>query len=426
MSEGKLPPGATRDAVDDALMDRIDRALASWPSPQRSEREWDEAAERIVARATSAALPLRPVEGSDGDLWSAPLAASPDEPAGLGSAPAPVERRGEAITASTARERGHFRELVELARVAPPGTRSEARRSSDGDEWKEDSGIIDLGALAAADRLAHAASPTADAGPRRAGARGWMAIGGFLAGVAAAAAVFAVVRTRSPETAALAPTAATIATGTAAALAAAPENARSSALPEEAAQQVPPSASGKSEDSPLALGWAPEPNGARGLARARSASGATQRRNPGAEATAESASATEAPATASPSAAGATSPNSLENLLRQAAAASAPTVAGDLQARAEQGTVPLKPSLGAIQGALGTALPAARACLGPDDPISRATVTFRSDGGVASVSVSGGAAGTPAEECIRAALMKARVEPFAQPTFTAPATVRPN
>ncbi len=69
-------------------------------------------------------------------------------------------------------------------------------------------------------------------------------------------------------------------------------------------------------------------------------------------------------------------------------------------------------------------MPSARACLGPDDPISRAQVTFQSDGSVQSVSVSGGASGKPAEACIRAALMKARVAPFAQPTFTAPATIR--
>jgi hypothetical protein len=53
-------------------------------------------------------------------------------------------------------------------------------------------------------------------------------------------------------------------------------------------------------------------------------------------------------------------------------------------------------------------------------------VTFQSDGSVQSVSVSGGAAGKPAETCIRAALMKARVPPFASPTFSAPATIRGN
>jgi hypothetical protein len=71
-------------------------------------------------------------------------------------------------------------------------------------------------------------------------------------------------------------------------------------------------------------------------------------------------------------------------------------------------------------------MPGARACLGPDDAVSHATVTFKSDGSVQSVAISGGAAGKPAEGCIRAALSKARVQPFVQPTFTAPATVRPN
>ena len=91
-----------------------------------------------------------------------------------------------------------------------------------------------------------------------------------------------------------------------------------------------------------------------------------------------------------------------------------------------QGNVPLKPSLGAIQGALGAAVPRARACLGPDDAVSHATVTFQSDGSVQKVGVSGGASGTAAEGCIRSALMKAHVPPFAQPTFSSPVTIRPN
>jgi hypothetical protein len=90
------------------------------------------------------------------------------------------------------------------------------------------------------------------------------------------------------------------------------------------------------------------------------------------------------------------------------------------------GSVPMRPSQGALQGALGAVMPSARACLGPDDAISHAAITFGSDGSVVSVGVSGGAAGKPAEECIRAALMKARVAPFAQPTFTGSATVRPD
>lgn len=90
------------------------------------------------------------------------------------------------------------------------------------------------------------------------------------------------------------------------------------------------------------------------------------------------------------------------------------------------GTVPQKPSQGAVTGAIGTVLPAARACLGPDDPISRATITFVSAGTVQSVNVSGGAAGKPAEACIKSALTRAKVAPFMEATYTAPITIRHN
>ena len=89
------------------------------------------------------------------------------------------------------------------------------------------------------------------------------------------------------------------------------------------------------------------------------------------------------------------------------------------------GDVPLKPAMGAVQGAVGTVLPATRYCLGPDDAISHATITFKSDGSAQNVAVSGPAAGQPAEACIRARLMTARVPPFSSPTFTWTVTVRP-
>ncbi|MBS2017630.1 MAG: hypothetical protein JST00_32425 [Deltaproteobacteria bacterium] len=90
------------------------------------------------------------------------------------------------------------------------------------------------------------------------------------------------------------------------------------------------------------------------------------------------------------------------------------------------GTVPQKPSQGAVTGALGAVLPGARTCLGPDDPISRATITFASAGNVTGVNVSGGAAGKPAEACIKSALMKAKLAPFMEPTYTANVTIRHN
>ncbi len=88
------------------------------------------------------------------------------------------------------------------------------------------------------------------------------------------------------------------------------------------------------------------------------------------------------------------------------------------------GTVPQKPSQGQVQGAINAVLPEARKCLAEGDPISRATIVFQSDGSVKSVSVSGFAAGKPAEACVQGALKKAKISPFAEATYTFPVTVR--
>jgi hypothetical protein len=109
-----------------------------------------------------------------------------------------------------------------------------------------------------------------------------------------------------------------------------------------------------------------------------------------------------------------------------ATATPTPAAANNDSSPGTPGNVPLKPSLGAVQGALGAVVPSARGCLGADDAVSRATVTFQSDGSVQRVAVTGGAAGTPAEGCIRSALSKAHVPPFAQPTYASPVTIRPN
>jgi hypothetical protein len=103
--------------------------------------------------------------------------------------------------------------------------------------------------------------------------------------------------------------------------------------------------------------------------------------------------------------------------------APAPPAANDPVSAA--GSVPQKPSQGAVTGSIGAALPAARACLKQDEPVSRASITFGSNGSVSSVVVTGKAAGTPAEACIKAALSQAKVPAFAQPTYSANVTVRP-
>jgi hypothetical protein len=82
----------------------------------------------------------------------------------------------------------------------------------------------------------------------------------------------------------------------------------------------------------------------------------------------------------------------------------------------------LRPSPGAVVGALNGVLPGARACLGEDDPVTLASVTFKNDGAVSRVDISGD---RPTNGCVRASLSKAHIEPFADDTFVTRVTVRP-
>jgi hypothetical protein len=89
------------------------------------------------------------------------------------------------------------------------------------------------------------------------------------------------------------------------------------------------------------------------------------------------------------------------------------------------GSVPQRPSQGALASAIGRVLPDARSCLGPDDGVSYANVVFESGGSVQNVTLSGYAANKPAGACITTALKKGSVGPFAEPTYSAKVTVRP-
>ena len=84
-----------------------------------------------------------------------------------------------------------------------------------------------------------------------------------------------------------------------------------------------------------------------------------------------------------------------------------------------------RPSTGAAQAAVGAVLGAARSCIAGQPQASSATIVFGSSGEVTSVNVSGPADGTPAGACIKAALGKARVQPFASSNFSLGVTVRP-
>jgi hypothetical protein len=324
---------------------------------------------------------------------------------------------------------------VRSAEIAGSGSGEEKK------EWEENSGVIDLAAIAtneAAEAKAKGsaiAASVAQSTMRSAGnepkpvavARDekreqtkkgspWVAIGGVVAAAAVAAGVFFGMqhtdRGISPAAVALAPPPPTTTAAAHTVAAGAPATA-SPTPPED--RGVDPSSLPPASTGAVAL-HGPAPLA---VAKPIPATGAP---------TTDPALVAAIPtATAAP-----TSSSSLQTLMQQAAGVtSSPTTTTAATANPDDalpapGSVPLKPSQGAIQGSLGAALPSARGCLGPDDPISHATITFKSDGTVQSVGVSGGAAGKPAEACIRTALSRARVAPFAQPTFTATATVRPN
>jgi hypothetical protein len=94
-------------------------------------------------------------------------------------------------------------------------------------------------------------------------------------------------------------------------------------------------------------------------------------------------------------------------------------------ATTQPGSLPESPSVGAVQTAIGSVLAYARVCVAGEPSPSRARVSFGSDGHVQAVTVSGPAAGTPAEPCIKNALQKARVAPFNRPSYSADTTIRP-
>jgi hypothetical protein len=110
----------------------------------------------------------------------------------------------------------------------------------------------------------------------------------------------------------------------------------------------------------------------------------------------------------------------------QATATNAPMQPVVESTQAQSATVTMqRPSQAQVQMAVGPLMRNARACLLPDDGESRALVTFQSDGSVKSVVISGFAAGKPQEACIKSAMARAKVDPFTDPTYGLPVTIRP-
>jgi len=403
----------------------FDEALAAWPMAERDAMEWDEAAarveERIDAGASagdiSAAL-------SDDALFAAPLDAERNEPGARDSVP-PEEP--VSISARSVRPRRSFKDLADLAKsTTPPPVLVE-------EGVGVEAGVAAAAAIEVEGEIAAAAvAPEVAAAVPQAAAAIVVPIGAAKAKpqgekkpsgavIAAAVAAFALAATvamyvrtsrhdQSPAPVAQTP---------------APATATQAA--------VKPTATAAPHDDaidPMALPLANAPTATMtGMLPMAPVSPAT----PVAIASAPPAVAASAAASSDPAAVASAAPNSsgtLEDQMRQAAgpsvsATAAPPTAADTSTGAT-GNVPGKPSQGAVSGAIGAVMPAARACLEAEDPVSHATIVFRSDGSVKSVSIDGGIAGKPQEACVRAALIRAHVPPFAQPDFMGFATIRPN
>ncbi|HEY6463381.1 MAG TPA: hypothetical protein VIY73_24610, partial [Polyangiaceae bacterium] len=141
--------------------DALDAALAAWPAVAGSERsavEWDEVAEKVAARAEEAVSGRifdAPAPVSEEDLLRSPLPALPEEVQSSAPAARGSEVPGMATT-SRERDRATLKDLARMAQLtAPPSGRISSPPVSGtqptGEATKEDSGLINLAAIAASD-----------------------------------------------------------------------------------------------------------------------------------------------------------------------------------------------------------------------------------------------------------------------------------
>ena len=134
------------------------------------------------------------------------------------------------------------------------------------------------------------------------------------------------------------------------------------------------------------------------------------------------------PAPAAAPAPAAPEPTGLAGAIKKAVGPTEPTAGpekADPKPAPIRGDIPDRPAQGAVTGALGAPRAAARNCLVGHDAPSRATVVFASTGKVQNVTVSGPAAGTPADACIKTALSKTVVGAFKEATSSITLTITP-
>lgn len=468
--------------------DWLDAALAAWPNAPRPEAELEASAEAVMARIAKGERGTSLASIDDGNIFGSPVGQTPEEShntaasvaanSTTSAAPASSRARGkseESMSMSSDRERDRrsLQDLAKLAQSSPPssikfdvGPLSSPSSSRAG----EDSGLVDFSALAgppskpepAVAAPAPSAPPSAVAAPASvpAPASAKAPLSAPPAVISEAPSTDAplsgpsVAAAAAPSTPAPAPAVMAVASKpeenkgngkviaigalfAAAAIAAGAFFAMKKPAEAPTAMATPPAAEApKAETKPAEAPKAetkPEDTKVETAAPANGApktvvaakAGAAVAKVDTSKDKPEAKEDKKVEAKDLPASAGGT--NDLGAAMRQAAGPGAGSgESGDKPSGPQfaAGSVPQKPSQGAITGALGAVLGGARACVGPDDPISRATVTFASAGNVTSVSVSGGAVGKPAEGCIKAALSKAKVAPFAEASYSAPVTIR--
>ena len=456
-------------------MKKLDDMLSKWPMAERPQLEADEAAERVIAAIEGGQLPASVDESllgpplpklAEEDQTSVPRTSRP------GAAPSSgVESK---MSKDRTRDRTSFQELAKMATTPPPPTSSVVPPSASAQaavvRGKEadtsDSGIVDLKMIASADpsgeqraqttplaaqglfedepakaapapmpsaspaaapavaQTAPVASAKAAIAPKKAeekkGGGGIVVVLGslFAAGAIAAGVFFYVKHEHAKH-------------GVATTAVSTPDKVADQQKANTAAATTATAAASLAQvetpDELPEVDQSGKPTG-KMMPKAHAHAGAAT--TGGTAATAAAPTGTVDPKLVANVPTGPAGGNSGDLSEAMKAAAGGGTGLGDNAQQGDQGpkfapgSVPQRPSQGQVAGAIGTVMPAARACVASGSPMSRATITFQSDGSVKSVSVTGFAAGKPEEACIKTALSKAKVDPFAEATYPMTVSVR--
>ncbi len=394
----------------------MEAALGAFPFP---ERDWESAARTLEAQLTESAR-----ESTDATLLGAPLPAEPGEPSSLSATTTPLTSSGvrtqslaemarRSVEQNQAAARDMARETLALAAQKRPSGEEAAALREAVSAVRAVAEAPSPGPSSASAQSARASLP-AKAAASTASSRSKIALVG--GGLALAAALLLWLKQPAPAPAPL--------VSNDVVAAAAQDTAQSHA----ASPALSPAATDHPATAAVAA-TAVDPNALSEESAAKTAEAAHAK-------VAASAPAAAAPAV-SASAAGpapekfvleedqpstVTSAKPAEKPVEQAL----PTDPALRPADSTGGAIPVKPSTGAVQAALGAVMSGARHCVAGDEEASSAVVVFASDGHVQSVSVHGPAAGKPAATCIEGQLSRARVQPFAAQSFSVNATVRPD